>query len=114
MARRGIDESQRIYEVHVSIARKQPACIAPIPQAFDVALARHPDLVLHADDGNHSAPAGAFLAALVIATTMTEIPPDRVAFLPQIAVDAPTQEKLRLVAAATVSVSPPRQWCPGM
>jgi hypothetical protein len=112
--RRGIDESQRIYEVHVSIARKQPACIAPIPQAFDVALARHPDLVLHADDGNHSAPAGAFLAALVIATTMTEIPPDRVAFLPQIAVDAPTQEKLRLVAAATVSASPPRQWCPGM
>ena len=112
--RRGIDESQRIYAVHVSIARKEPACIAPIPQAFDLALARHPDLVLHADDGNHSAPAGAFLAALMIATTMTQLPPDRLAFLPQIAVDAPTQEKLRLVAAATVSAFPPRQWCPGM
>ncbi len=112
--RRGIDESQRIYELHVSIARKEPACVAPIPQAFDLALARHPDLVLHADDGNHSAPAGAFLAALVIATTMTEFAPDRLAFLPQIAIDAPTQEKLRLVASATVSAFPPRQWCPGL
>jgi hypothetical protein len=112
--RRGVDESRRIYEVHVSIARNQPACIAPIPQAFDLALARHPDLVLHADDGNHSAPAGAFLASLMIATTMTQWAPDRVPYLPQFAVDAPTQEKLRLVAAETVATFPPRQWCPGI
>ena len=38
----------------------------------------------------------------------------RIADLPQIAVDPSTQEKLRLVAAATVSTFPPRQWCPGM
>jgi hypothetical protein len=110
--RRGIDESGRIYAVHVSIARNEPACIAPIPQAFDLALARHPDLVLHADDGNHSAPAGAFLASLVIATTMTGWATDRIPYLPQFSVDAATQEKLRLVAAQTVATFPPRQWCP--
>ena len=31
-ARRGINESQRIYDLHVSIAMKEPACVAPIPQ----------------------------------------------------------------------------------
>ena len=111
--RRGIDETQRIYDLHVSIAMKEPACVAPIPQAFDLALARNPELVLHADDGNHSSPAGAFLAALVIATTITTVAPDRLPFLPQLAVDAATQEKLRLAAAATVATFPPRQWCPG-
>jgi hypothetical protein len=111
--RRDVDESQRIYELHVSIARVAPACVAPIPQAFDRALARHPDLVLHAADGNHSSPAGAFLAALVIANTMTGLPPDQVPLLAGIAVDAATQEKLRAVASETVAAVPPRQYCPG-
>ncbi|UUZ46552.1 hypothetical protein LP420_21660 [Massilia sp. B-10] len=30
----------------------------PIPQAFDLAAARHPLIVLHDADGNHSACAG--------------------------------------------------------
>lgn len=64
--RRDVDETQRIFDLHVSIAQSEPACVAPIPQAFDLALARDPTLTLHASDGNHSAPAGAFLAALVL------------------------------------------------
>ncbi len=64
--RKDIDETQRIFDLHVSIAQSEPACVAPIPQAFDLALARDPTLTLHASDGNHSAPAGAFLAALVL------------------------------------------------
>ena len=110
--RKGIDESQRIYALHVSIAEKSPACVAPIPQAFDVAAIRAPDLVLHAEDGNHSSPAGAFLAALILATTMTSFPPDAIPFLAQFPVDAATQQRLRLVAAETVAVNPPRKWCP--
>jgi len=115
-ARVGVDESRRIFALHVSIAMKQPACVAPIPQAFDLALARHPDITLHAADGNHSSPAGAFLAALVIANTMTGFAPDRLPFLPQLASAASesVQERLRIVAAETVATYPPRQWCPGM
>jgi hypothetical protein len=111
--RRGIDETRRIYDLHVSIAQREPACVAPVGQAWDLALARHPTLALHDTDGNHSAPAGAFLAALVIASTMTATPPAMLPYLPQLAVDADTQARLRTVAAETVAAHPPRQWCPG-
>jgi hypothetical protein len=111
--RRGIDETQRIYDLHVSIAQAVPTCVAPIPQAWDLALSRYPDMVLHASDGNHSAPAGAFLAALVIANTMTSFAPDHLPFLPDLGVDADTQARLRAVAAQTIISFPPRQWCPG-
>jgi len=109
--RRGIDETQRIYDLHVSIARREPACVAPIPQAFDLASARDSSLVLHAADGNHSAPAGAFLAALVIAATMG-VSPDQLPALPIAGVEPATQAQLRRVAAETVLAYRPRQWCP--
>ena len=110
--RRGIDETQRIYDLHVSIARREPACVAPIPQAFDLASTRDATLVLHSADGNHSAPAGAFLAALVIAATMTGLAPDQLPALPIEGVEAAVQAQLRRAAADTVMVHRPRQWCP--
>jgi len=110
--RYGIDESQRIYALHFSIAQKQPACVAPIPQAFDLAKVRTPDIGLHSPDGNHSSPAGAFLASLVIANTITLVPPDRLAYLPSIPVNAATQERLRMVAAESLGANPSRLTCP--
>jgi len=110
--RQGIAETQRIFDLHVSIARREPACVAPIGQAWDLSLARYPEVVLHAPDGNHSSVAGAFLAALVIATTMTGTSPVQLPFLPDFAVDAQTQAKLRTVAAETVLAVSPRQYCP--
>jgi hypothetical protein len=110
--RLGVPETARIYDLHVSIARRAPACVAPIGQAWDLALARHPTLVLHAPDGNHSAPAGAFLAALVIAATITGVAPDTYPALPGFGVDADVQALLRPVAAETVLAYHPRQYCP--
>src|SRR5258706_5304495 len=110
--RRGIAETQRIYDLHVSIARREPACPAPTGQAWDLALARYPDLVLHASAGNHSAPAGAFLAALGLAATVPGVAPGPLPFLPQFGVEADVQSRLRGVAAETVLIAPPRQWCP--
>jgi hypothetical protein len=75
-------------DLHVSIAQSEPACVAPIPQAFDFALARDPTLTLHASDGNHSAPAGAFLAALVLYATITGLSPLDLPALPQFPVSA--------------------------
>ena len=80
--------------------------------AFTKALARDPGLVLHAPDGNHSAPAGAFLAALMIATTMTGMPPDSLPEFPQLDVPAAVQARLRAAAAETALAYAPRQWCP--
>ena len=85
--RKDIDETQRIFDLHVSIAQAEPACVAPIPQAWDLALARDPTLTLHASDGNHSAPAGAFLAALVLYATITGLSPLDLPALPQYPVE---------------------------
>lgn len=110
--RLGIDESKRIYDLHVSIAQKEPACVAPIGQAWDRALARYPTLRLHDPDGNHSAPAGAFLAALVLYATVTGNSPATLPLLTVTGVDADTQERLRSIAAETALAIPPRALCP--
>lgn len=111
--RRDIVETERIYDLHVSIAQAEPACVAPIGQAWDLAMTRDPTLVLHADDGNHSAPPGAFLAALVLYATITGQSPLDLPTLPQYPVDAALQATLRGIAAETVATVPPRMWCPG-
>ena len=110
--RLGVPETQRIYDLHVSIAQREPACVAPIGQAWDLALARHPSLVLHAPDGNHSNANGAFLAALVLFATITGDPPSSLPPLPQFPVDAGTQALLRAIADETVLMLPPRGLCP--
>lgn len=110
---RGVNETMRIYDLHVSIAQRETACVAPIGQAWDLALARHPSLVLHAPDGNHSSPAGAFLAALILFSTITGLSPADLPPMPQITVDVDTQALLRAIAAETVQTWSPRMWCPG-
>jgi hypothetical protein len=110
---RNVDETQRIYDLHVSIAQAEPACVAPIGQAWDLALAREPTLTLHAADGNHSAPAGAFLAALVLYATITGLSPLDLPNFPQYPVPAGVQTTLRGIAAETVQTVPPRMWCSG-
>lgn len=111
--RKGVDETERIFNLHVLIAQAQPACVAPIGQAWDLALTRDPLLPLHADDGNHSAAAGAFLTALVLYATITEHSPLDLPYLRQYPVEASLQERLRGIAAETVQMVPPRMWCPG-
>ena len=110
---RGVNETMPSYDLHVSIAQAEPACVAPIGQAWDLSLQRHPSLELYAADGNHSNPAGAFLAALILAATITGDSPLDVPGLAGFGVSADDQALLRAVAADTVSAWPPRQWCPG-
>jgi hypothetical protein len=111
--RRGVAETEQVYQLHAAIAGREPACVAPVGQAWDRARAAFPGLVLHADDGNHSAPAGALLTALVLAATITGASP--VGFnnyFPQFGVAAEVQLQLRTIAAETVRAVPPRSMCP--
>jgi hypothetical protein len=109
--RRGIDETERIQGLHERIASVAPACVPPIGQAFDLAAQRLPTLALHVSDGNHAAPAGAQLAALVLYAAATGGSP---ASLPDTAadLDAATELALREIAAEAVQAHPPRRWCP--
>ena len=111
--RQGINETQRIYELHLSIAREAPACVPPIPQAWDLSLARHPEIVLHQADGNHAMPPGSLLAAMVIAATMTGVSPAALPDIGGFTVEPAVQARLRAVAAETVTVYPARTGCPG-
>jgi hypothetical protein len=109
--RRGVDETDRIHDLHVLIAQAQPACVAPIGQAWDLAAQRHPSLALHDRDGNHSAPAGAYLTALVLYATTTGGSPLALPALSN-GVATEVQADLRQVAADTVQAFPPRRHCP--
>lgn len=109
--RRGIAETQRIFELHQSIARKDGACLPPIPQAWDLALIREPGINLYAADGNHAAAAGSFLTALVIYNTLTNQSPVTLPELAGLSVDGPTQAKLRVIAGESVQLVPPRLLC---
>lgn len=110
--RRGIDETARIFELHVSIAQRRPACVATIPQAWDLAAMRLPSLVLHAEDGNHALAPGSFLAALMLYASLTGSSPLSLPALPGLGVSDATQASLRAVADEQVRLMAPRQYCP--
>jgi hypothetical protein len=109
--RRGVPETETIFALHVSIARQQPACVAPVGQAWDLARTRMPALSLHASDGNHSNVAGAYLSALMLYATITGKSPRG---LPNLStgVDRDMQDQLRAVADDTAKSVSPRQYCP--
>jgi hypothetical protein len=111
--RRGINEAARIFELHLRIAALAPVCVPPIPQAFDLAAIRFPLIVLHAADGNHSSPAGAFLAALILFSTMTATPPIGLPFLPGFGISELTQQQLRAVADEQLRLISALTLCPG-
>ncbi len=109
--RRGIDETNRIFAQHVAIAQRAPACIAPIGQAWEIALQRHPDLALYADDGNHSAPAGAQLTAFVLFATLSGKLPSSLPDIAGLDLSSQVQLQLRLVADAAVTMLSPYKYC---
>lgn len=112
-ARRGMVETQRIFDLHLGMAQRQPACVAPVGQAWDASLRLWPAMALHAADGNHANARGAFLAAVVLASTLTGVAPTALPELPLLEVDGPTQARLRTAAAEAVAAVPPRAACPG-
>lgn len=111
-ARRGIDESERIWALHAGIAGREPACVAPIPQAWEHALAEHSRLPLHAGDGNHAAPAGAQLTALVLMATITGVSPATLGDVPG-GGHSTQQGQLRAAATAALAEQDARAFCPG-
>jgi O-acetyl-ADP-ribose deacetylase (regulator of RNase III) len=70
-----------------------------------------PALSLHANDGNHSNAAGAYLSSLMLYAAITG---KSTLGLPALenGVDAVVQEQLARVAAETVKAVSPRQHCP--
>jgi hypothetical protein len=109
--RRGnTEEGPRVHELHLSIAAREPACVAPIGLAWEESTARYPGLALHAPDGNHSNPTGALLTAFVLYEVITGLPASGLPYVPTIAIDAATQQNLREVATDVIGDN--HQTCP--
>lgn len=109
--RRDIDETRIILHTYRSIARRAPACLPPIPETFDHALAQDPHLRLRASDGNHSSAAGAFLASLILYAAISG---EDVTKLPHLAVPGVSpllQAHLRDLAAEELTRIPATRGC---
>lgn len=85
--------------------------MAPMGQAWDLAAQRHPGLELYAADGNHAAPAGAHLSALILFATLTSVPPNSLPTLSPSDIPAAVQEQLKQVVTDTVQTLAPRTHC---
>jgi hypothetical protein len=97
------EEGQRVHDLHLGIASREPACVAPVGLAWEETIRAFPELDLYAADGNHSNINGATLTSFVFYEVITGQPASGLPYIPGIGVSADTQQKLR--DAATVVVA---------
>jgi hypothetical protein len=109
--RRDVDESARIVATYARVTEREPSCLPPVPESFDLALRRYPGLVLHAEDGNHSSPAGAFLASVVLWASMSGGDPTELPAVVVAGVPATVQARLRPIAAEAVAALATERRC---
>ncbi len=106
-ARRGNDEEgQRVHALHMSIASRESACVAPVGIAWQIALDANRKLRLHASDGNHASRKGALLTAYVLYQAITGQRADDLPTVDTIKVDTETQAALRSAASEAYRLLP--------
>jgi len=99
------EEGIFIHNLHLGISSRESACVAPIGLAWEESIARYPGLDLYADDGNHSNLSGALLSAYVFYELFTWQLADDLPYIPEIDVNADTQQKLKNVASFVVAAN---------
>ena len=101
--RRGnTEEGPRVHQLHLDIASRQPACVAPIGLSWEVSLLENPDTILHAPDGNHSSLNGAALTAYVLYEVITGRPASELPDVFSLGVNANIQKSFRQIASRVV------------
>ncbi len=104
--RRGnFEEGPRVHRLHLDIASREAACVAPIGLAWEASLARYPSLGLHASDGNHSNLTGALLTAYVLYEVVTGQSAADLPYIQSIQVAAANQQRLSEVASLVVQAN---------
>jgi hypothetical protein len=93
------EEGPRVHALHMSIAEREPACVAPMGLAWQTVIDENPDLRLHARDGNHSNKNGVLLTALVLYQTITGEAADELPDISKGRIDPEVQKVLRIAAS---------------
>jgi len=105
--RDNVEEGARVHRLHMEIAAREPACVAPIGLAWEIMLDANPEIALHDRDGNHANRTGALLTAYVLYATITGQPIAELAPTKIRGVSADKQILLRTAAEQAVSLFPP-------
>lgn len=92
------DEAVRVQKIHEGIAPQIPARIVSVGLAWDLALARRPELRLHSPDGNHSSSTGGYLTGLVLYACITGRDPRGLPSPPILQLSDETTDLLQTVA----------------
>lgn len=100
-------EGQTVHDLHVSIAKLQSSCVAPVGLVWNKVIALRPELTLHQSDGNHASDIGKFLTALVFYETISGLPADLIPFLDTIDIDLDTQDFLGQITSEVIAENPP-------
>jgi len=99
-------EGQRVYQLHLTIAALEPACVAPVGPLWDEQRRQTPTLSLHEPDGNHFNAEGALLTAYLFYELLSGQPASALPDLPELPVAINSQQQLRRTVSA-ISVSYP-------
>lgn len=105
----GPSSFDEVRESYSLAAADVDALYLPVNEAWSLALGRNPALRLYSDDGFHPSEEGSYLAALVIVSALTGIPPARMPALfarpdgSRVVVDARDADALRAAAAMAQS-----------
>ena len=93
------EEGPRVHGLHMGIAEREPACVAPMGLAWQIVIDEHPEIMLYDRDSNHSNKNGAFLAALVLYQSITGRSANELPDISRGRVKAEVQKVLRFAAS---------------
>ncbi len=93
----------RQEKIYQGMADAAGVRVARVGYAWDLALAKKPDLVLHASDGNHQSALGAFLTAALFYGLLTGESPATLAAFPYPGTDEDVRKLLATVAAGSLA-----------
>ncbi|NND46594.1 MAG: hypothetical protein HKN55_02915 [Woeseiaceae bacterium] len=96
------EEFLRIQRLHLKIASRDLALVAPVGLAWELMRDTHPDIVLHASDGNHANRQGALLTAYVLYSSMTGQSPAELPYTEMRGIPEDTQAVLRSAASKAI------------
>lgn len=99
-------DGDRQAGIYAEMARAAGVGTAPVPRAWDLALAERPGLDLYDGDGNHQSPLGAFLTAAVLFGRITGDSPRTLAAFPSTVGSADERAFLLDTAARALDATP--------
>lgn len=97
-------ERERTEKIYQEMALAAGVNVIPVGRVWDAAFAENPEWPLHDADGNHQSPTGAYLTALVLASTIADEPAAACAGVD--AADLSVAERLTLAAIADSVLRP--------